>query len=706
MKVYNWILGAGILLIASCSNSQQNVCGFVDPMIGTDAHGHTYPGATMPFGAVQLSPDTRTLGWDASSGYHYSDSTLLGFSHTHLSGTGCSDLADILIRPVTDGTFNQPIYFSHRDETAAPGYYSVNLKREGVLAELIATTHCGIHRYTYRKGLNNQLLIDLKHSLDNEPIERAMVRWNGGDEISGMRCSDGWIKGQNIYFDVKFSKPLSKVVLYNNGKAQNLSIGQTINGTDLKLLVSFDSAQEEPLVCKVGLSGESCEAAQQNLSVETSNYTFDELHNRNTLDWQNCLNAIQIEDDNNDNLTKFYTALYHSCIVPNQINDANQPKEYSTLSLWDTFRTWNPLMLLIHPDLTSDIINSMLKRYDERGELPVWPLCKGETYCMIGYHAVSVIADAYQKGMRSFDAEKALKAMKASAETDRKGSRFFNTLGYIPCDKTNESVSCALEYSYDSWCIAQMAKALGHQDDYNIYMKRAQNYKKLFDPSIRFFRPLQSDGKWLTPFDTYQTSAAFTEATPWQYRFFAPHDMDGLISLYDGKDNMVAALDSMFKVKPTIDPELPDISGYIGQYVHGNEPSHGIVYLYNYLGQPWKTQYWTRRLLDEMYKTTPDGLCGNEDCGQMSAWLVMSSLGLYPECPGSNLYSLTTPLFKKATVRLGNHKNLIIEANNPEKNRYIAAVYWNGKKIGLSIDYQQIIEGGTLRFELTSSPKQ
>lgn len=724
MKYYWTFSFFAILLFSSCIGKTQKtcetICMTVNPFIGTAGHGHTYPGATSPFGAVQLSPDTRTMGWDASSGYHYSDSTIIGFSHTHLSGTGCSDLADILFRPVSSDSIWSPLTFSHKDEKASPGYYKVYLQKENILAELTTTTHCGIHRYTYQSSSPQKLIIDLKHSLDNEPIQHAMISQKSKNEIIGMRCSDGWIKGQNIYFAVRFSKNINNIISYKDGKTVTTEIQKEINGKDLKALVLFDQEDHSPLVCRVGISAVSCKNAMLNLETEAGKATFGELQAANELVWEKQLSCIEVSGQTPEDITKFYTALYHTMVVPNEMNDVNGQyakrdnsigqlpkgeKAYSTLSLWDTFRTWNPLMTLLDTTLVNNIINTMLRNYDETGELPVWPLWNEETYCMIGYHSVPVIVDAYLKGIRGFDAEKALEAMKASANKERKGTEYFNQLGFIPYDKSNESVSCLLEYCYDDWCIAQFAKAINHTDDYKTYLERSEYYKNIFDKSTRFFRPKSSDGKWQTPFDTYKINSAYTEATPWQYRFFVPHDVKGLTTLFGGKSALGKALDSIFTVQPTVDPEIPDISGSIGQYVHGNEPSHGIIYLYSYIGQAWKTQKWARRILNEMYQATPDGICGNEDCGQMSAWFVLTSLGLYPECPGSNEYILTTPLFEKAIINLANGHKLKIIANNPQENTYISDVYFNGQKLTAPyILHKQIMQGGTLKFVLSKQP--
>jgi len=710
----------GIVVLTSCSTPKENLCQYVDPFVGTAAHGHTYPGATTPFGAVQLSPDTRTMGWDASSGYHYNDSTILGFSHTHLSGTGCSDLADILFHPVSSDSIESPLLFSHNDEKASPGYYCVLLKSEGILAEMTATTHCGIHRYTYKKDAAEKLLIDLKHSLDNEVIQYAQVSQSGSNEIRGMRCSDGWVKGQNIYFVVQFSKQIEHISYYKD----KLLIDNkgVLDGKDLKVLVSFDKKNNPALVCKVGISSVSYKNALDNLVTETDKLSFDDIRSISEKKWQNKLSSICVTTSNKDNLRTFYTALYHAFVVPNELNDvcgqypkhnkkidqlSNGQKEYSTLSIWDVFRTWSPLMTLVDTTMVSNVVQSMLRIYDDTGELPIWPLSNGETYCMIGYHSVSIITDAYFKGIRGFDVEKALQAMKKSASENEKGAKYFNDLGFIPSDLSKESVSCSLEYCYDDWCIAQFAKAIGHKDDYNSYIKRSQYYKNIFDKGTKFFRPKLSNGKWVSSFDPRKLYSDYTEATPWQYRFFVPHDVNGLVKMFGGAASFADALDSIFIVPPTIDPEIPDISGVIGQYVQGNEPSHGFAFLYNYVGQSWKSQKWVREILNTMYSDKPDGLCGNEDCGQMSAWYVMASLGIYPECPGSNQFVLSSPLFEKSVIRLCNGKKLIITANDPLKNIYIEDVYFNGKKMNSTfISYDQLIQGGNLKFVLSKQPNK
>lgn len=725
MKLKEIIYAAlAFFVCSSCSSGKQSPVDYVDPFIGTGFHGHTYPGATVPFGAVQLSPDTRAGNWDACAGYHYDDATLKGFSHTHLSGTGCIDLGDILFRPTTQKldlaaeNIYQSAAFSHKDEKASAGYYSVLLKDEGIKAELTATTHVGIHRYTFPSGKEASVIIDLAHLLDNEYIYGATLEQTAANEIAGMRRTRGWTDNQYVYFVAQFSKPFKAVEFVQDKKM--ISAETKLTGTDLQALLSFDDSDGEPVVAKVGLSIVSEENARENLEAEVADFNFDAVRTAARSAWEQALSAITVEGGNTDDLKNFYTAMYHAMVVPNVVSDVNGEyrrhdmqigqspkgeKQYSTFSIWDTFRAWNPLMTLIDTTLVNNMVNSYLNIYDASGELPIWPLSAGETGTMIGYHSVSVIADAYLKGIRGFDAEKALNAMIVSSEKNKKGADYYIKYGFIPSNIKKESISCLLEFAYDDWCIARMAQAMGKEDVYQKYIERSQNYINVFDGSTKFFRPKRMDGNWETPFNPVEIGRAYTEATAWQYRFFVPHDVYGMVQLFGGKEEFVAALDSIFTVESEVDGDLVDITGLIGQYVHGNEPSHHIAYLYDYVGQPWKTQEMTRRLLHEMYQPTPEGVIGNEDCGQMSAWYILSSLGLYSVCPGSNEFTLTSPLFEKAVVTLAGGKTLTILANNPKKNIYISKVELNGKQIDTNfITYEQLMEGGELRFTLSDKP--
>lgn len=727
MKLKEIIYAAlAFFVCSSCSSGKQSPVDYVDPFIGTGFHGHTYPGATVPLGAVQLSPDTRAGNWDACAGYHYDDATLKGFSHTHLSGTGCIDLGDILFRPTIQKpdlaaeNIYQPAAFSHKDEKASAGYYSVLLKDEGIKAELTATTHVGIHRYTFPSGKEASVIIDLAHLLDNEYIYEATLEQTAANEIAGMRRTRGWTDNQYVYFVAQFSKPFKAVEFVQDKKM--ISAETKLTGTDLQALLSFDDSDGEPVVAKVGLSIVSEENARENLEAEVADFNFDAVRTAARSAWEQALSAITVEGGNTDDLKNFYTAMYHAMVVPNVVSDVNGEyrrhdmqigqlpkgeKQYSTFSIWDTFRAWNPLMTLIDTTLVNNMVNSYLNIYDASGELPIWPLSAGETGTMIGYHSVSVIADAYLKGIRGFDAEKALNAMVVSSEKNKKGADYYIKYGFIPSNIKKESISCLLEFAYDDWCIARMAQAMGKEDVYQKYIERSQNYINVFDGSTKFFRPKRMDGNWETPFNPVEIGRAYTEATAWQYRFFVPHDVYGMVQLFGGKEEFVAALDSIFTVESEVDGDLVDITGLIGQYVHGNEPSHHIAYLYDYVGQPWKTQEMTRRLLHEMYQPTPEGVIGNEDCGQMSAWYILSSLGLYSVCPGSNEFTLTSPLFEKAVVTLAGGKTLTILANNPKKNIYISKVELNGKQIDTNfITYEQLMEGGELRFTLSDKPNK
>lgn len=691
-----------IALFTACSQAPQSPIDSVNPFIGTGFHGHTYPGATAPYGAVQLSPDTRKGNWDACSGYHYSDSTLMGFSHTHLSGTGCIDLGDILFRP----SLQTPLAFSHSDEKASPGYYSVNLKEAGVLAELTTTPHVGIHRYTYKKGIEATLVVDMDHLLDNEYIYEGWVKRTGDNELTGMRRTRGWVDNQYVFFVAQFSQPFSSMEQPSERQA----------------VLTFDTTTGKPIVCKVGVSIVNEENARLNLEQETDSYgfDFDAIHQATRSDWEKELDVITVEGGTETERTNFYTALYHSKIIPNIASDVNGQyrrhdmsvatipagrRQFSTFSTWDTFRAWHPMMTLLDTTLVNDMVQSLLDMYDASGELPLWLLSAGETGTMIGYHSTSIIADAYLKGIRGYDAEHALEAMKISAEKNKKGADYYIKEGFIPTNIKKESVSCLLEFAYDDWCIAQMAKALGHMDDYETFIKRSQNFINVFDGSTRFFRGKRQDGNWETPFDPFAIGRSYTEATAWQYRFFTPHDVYGLTQLSGGREAFIADLDSLFMVTSEVVGDLVDVTGLVGQYAHGNEPSHHMAYLYSYVGQPWKTQEWTRRLLDEMYQPTPEGIIGNEDCGQMSAWYILSSLGFYSVCPGSNQFILTTPLFDKANMKLGNGKTLVITANQPDKNKYITKVTLNGEEIShCYITYDQLMQGGTLDFTLSATP--
>lgn len=720
------IFAACACTLGACTTTSTNktALDYVNPFVGTGFHGHTYPGATLPFGAVQLSPDTRRGNWDACSGYHYSDSTILGFSHTHLSGTGCIDLGDVLLRPTSmpvqlDGKSEyifQPARFSHKNEVATPGYYSVYLDDEGIKAELSATTRAGIHRYTFSDGKEAAVVLDLAHLLDNEFIYETEIKQTDANELSGMRRTRGWVDNQYVFFTVQFSQPIAKLELVSDGKACEAT--DSVKGTRLQAVAHF--GQQKSVVAKVGISVVSEENARENLNSEIADFDFDTVKKNATDAWRNALKVVEVKGGTEEQRTNFYTAWYHSMVVPNTVSDVNGEyrrhdmttgqvaegrRMYSTFSTWDTFRGWHPLMTLTDTTLVNNMVNSLLNMYDASGELPLWPLSAGETGTMIGYHSASIIADAYMKGIRGFDAEKALQAMIKSSEINKKGADYYIKYGFIPANIKKESISCLLEFAYDDWAIAQMAKEMGKNDVYETYIARSQNYINVFDGMTRFFRGKRMDGNWMGNFNPYEVGRDYTEATAWQYRFFVPHDVNGMIQQFGGTEAFTACLDSLFTVSSEIDGELSDITGLIGQYAHGNEPSHHMAYLYNYIGRPWQTQAMTRRLLDEMYAPTPEGIVGNEDCGQMSAWYILSAMGFYSVCPGSNEFVLTAPLFEEVKLALANGKQLVIKANSSKKNVYIKEVKLNGQVIDKNfVTYAQLMEGGTLEYVLTDEP--
>ena len=677
------LLALGLL---ACAPRPAGPVDYVDPFIGTGYHGHTYPGATTPFGMVQLSPDTRAGDWDACAGYHYDDTTIDGFSHTHLSGTGCADLADILFHPTTreivlhDGAcVLQPYFFSHGDEKASCGYYAVELPGENIRVELTAAPRTGVHRYTFTGKGPRQVVVDLMYTIAEERVDMRELRTTAPDEIAGMRRTQGWVPDQYVFFSARFSEPFADVRLLGDKQA----------------VLTF-APDTETLTIAVGLSSVSAANARLNSVAEVPELDFDAVHARAAALWREALGDIVVEGGSRDEMVNFYTAQYHTKLTPNLMSDVNgeyrrhdqriarMPQGgayYSTFSLWDTFRAWNPLQTLVDTTLVNDMIRSMLDMYDITGELPIWPLASGETGTMIGYHAASVIADAYLKGIRGYDAEKALDAMIRSSNINKKGSDYYVAQGFIPSNIKRESVSCTLEYAYDDWAISRMAGAMGRDDVAREYAQRALNYANVFDGSTCFFRGRGTDGNWSEPFEEFATGRDYTEATPWHYRFFVPHDVNGLAGLFGSRAAFVRELDRLFTLESDeMQLDVSDVTGLMGQYAHGNEPSHHMAYLYNYVGQPWRTQELTRSLLHGMYAPTPAGIIGNEDCGQMSAWYIFSSLGFYPVCPGSNQFALTAPQFPKAVVRLANGRTLTVTANNPRRNTYIASVTLDGSE--------------------------
>ncbi len=690
------------ILAISCSKDLAvDPISFADPFVGTGFHGHTYPGATTPFGMVQLSPDTRNKTWDGCSGYHYSDSTILGFSHTHLSGTGCADLGDFLFRPFIGDDIPESLPFSHKDEMATPGYYKVVFPEAGVTAELTATTRTGVHRYSFKGQGERHLLVDAAYNIGETKPDQIFLEPLGDTGLKGGRHVTGWAPDRYIFFNAVFSVPFSS--------AKPLEVD--------RILLTFPESATE-ITVSVGLSQVDTDGAAKNLEAEVGDKDFDTIRSEASATWAEALETIKVEGGSKDATANFYSALYHCMVVPNRGDDvdgryrdfhqniAQVPEDrafYSTLSLWDTFRSWNPLMTLINQPLVADMAFSLMDMAEKSDRLPKWPLASSETGCMIGYHAVSMLADAWLN-LHCFDCDEALPLMIKASNTDD-CSDLYNEFGYIPANSQPESVSRTLEFAYDDWCIARMAEAMGKDDIAAEYYSRAKRYSGVFDASTGFMRGRTAEGNWMTPFNPIGSSRDFTEGIPWQFRFFAPHDFLGLTALMGGKEAMTAALDSLFTYdERDSGTRIGDMTGLFGQYAHGNEPSHNMTYLFNFLGQPSKSQKYVRQMLNDMYSPVPEGISGNEDCGQMSAWYVLSSLGIYPVCPGTGEFVLTAPLFKKAVFSPDFEKELVITADHPEYP-YIKSVTLNGEPLdALFVTFGQLMEGGELAFELSKEP--
>ncbi|MGD8538021.1 MAG: GH92 family glycosyl hydrolase [Candidatus Aminicenantes bacterium] len=715
-----------ISTLVCVSDEEASLTRFVDPFIGTGGHGHAYPGASLPFGMVQLSPDTRLTGWDGCSGYHISDSVIYGFSHTHLSGTGVSDYGDILLMPVVGplklerGSDEDPdsgycSRFLHEKEEASPGYYRVFLEDYGVGAELTCTERVGFHKYTFPEGDQSYFLFDLTH---RDRVLESQLRIVGDSQVEGMRRSQQWAQDQHVYFVAQFSKPFESFGISQDDKIT--SDLREVAGTKLKAYVQYSTKKNETIYVKVGISAVSIDGARKNLETEIPGWDFSAIVKSAEHKWNQALSKIQVEGGTEEQSIIFYTALYHSLLNPNlymdvdglyrgmdlEIHRAEDFVNYTVFSLWDTYRATHPLFTIIEPERTVDFIKTFLKQYEHGGRLPIWELAANYTGCMIGYHSIPVIADAYMKGIRSYDAEKALEAMKHSADLDHLGLEYYKSLGFIPADKESQSVSKTLEYAYDDWCIAQMAKDLGQEADYKRFIKRAQYYKNMFDPDSGFMRA-KMNGQWFFPFDPAEVNFNYTEANSWQYSFYVPQDISGLIQLMGGKEKFAEKLDGLFAADPQTSGRLqPDITGLIGQYAHGNEPSHHMAYLYNYANQPWKTQERVREIMLKLYSVQPDGLCGNEDCGQMSSWYVLSALGFYPVCPGNVQYVIGTPLFPEARIDCGKGKTFVIRANNdPARNIYIQSATLNGEPYKKSyVLHEDVLAGGELIFEMGAQP--
>lgn len=702
-----------IIISSAITSHAQKLTDKVDVFLGTGGHGHVYPGATVPFGMVQLSPDNGKEGWDWSSGYHYSSDTIAGFSHTHLSGTGIGDWCDISVMPfLKEGTKNVRSSFSHKAESGRPGYYKVKLDN-GILCEMTATERNGFHKYTF-PGNECWLQFDMGFRINWDNATNASLKLIDDSTLAGYRFSTGWAKNQRVFFAARFSKPV-KHYLYSDSISTDKNT--TLSKVNPKAQLRFITT-DKILLVKVALSSVSYEKAIEALS-ETAGQSFEGIAKKADAAWEVELSKIKIKASK-DFETKFYTALYRTCLAPvvysdsdgsyrNQDNTVHKSKgnKYTVFSLWDTFRALHPLFTITQPERLHEMLNSLLSFYDDNGLLPVWDLSTWETNTMTGYHAVPVLADAILKGIKGFDVEKAYNAMLKSANQNQRGTQDYIRFGYLPQDKHGWSVTMTLEYAFDDWCIAQVAKKLGRMNDYKTFLQRSLSYQKLFDPSTGFMRAKDSTGKFITPFDPLLSEHGFDgqyiEGTAWQHSFFVPHDVEGLAKLYGGTEKLVAKLDSLFSTTSELHGEnvSGDISGLIGQYAHGNEPSHHIIYMYSALGLPQKAAKQIITVVDSMYKLGPDGLSGNDDCGQMSAWLVWTALGMYPMNPASGEYVFGYPLVDEAVISLPNGKQLFISVKKLlGGSKGIKRVMLNGKKLDKSVTHQQLLSGGKLVLDL------
>jgi len=704
----------------------KNLTAYVDPYIGSGGHGHVFVGANVPFGAVQLGPDNFYKGWDWCSGYNYGDSVLIGFALTHLSGTGIGDLADVLIMPYTGkiqtdkGIETIPgsgyaSHYSHKNERVKPGYYSVKLDASGIGVELTATERVGFHQYHFPTGKEAHVIIDLKEGINDKSTD-TYIKQVDKYTLEGYRFSKGWAKNQWLFFAIRSSLPIPKFSVYNDNK---LLEGNSAKGTAIKGLISFDNAPVD-LKLKVGISPVSSENALANINAEIPDWDFQKVVRAADAKWNKELAKVLVETPVITNKRIFYTSLYHTMIDPAIFNDYNGDyrgadkkvyqkasfTNYSVFSLWDTYRADNPLYDIIQPKRVGDMINTMLAIYQQQGKLPIWHLMGNETGTMVGISSMQVIAEAYLKGIKGFDPEKAFKAIKATAMSDSLGMMYVKNLQPIPTDKQTRSVAKGLEYAIGDGSTALMAKKLGKTDDYKYFSKRAKNYKLYFDPSDQFFKGKLSDGSWTPGFDPLKSkNNLYAEGNAWQYLWLVPQDVPGLISILGGEKAFNDRLNKFFTLKGEEDG-LADLTGLIGQYAHGNEPSHHIAYLYAYSGQQWKTAEKVRYILKDMYLGIPNGIIGNEDCGQMSAWYVFSSLGFYPVFPASEAYVIGSPLFDKATINLnGGRKFTVQTVNNGPKNIYIQSITLNGKGYQKAyIMHHDIMNGGLLKLVMGNKP--
>ena len=735
MRIFLVSALVALLALAACTSKQASQTStdytqLVNPFIGTDFTGNTYPGAQAPFGMVQLSPDNGLAGWDRISGYFYPDSTIAGFSHTHLSGTGAGDLYDILFMPVTlpynetaEGGLGIHSKFSHNDEEASAGYYRVKLLDYNINVELTATPRCGVQRYTFPKA-ESMVILNLKKAMNWDFTMDSHIEVVDSCNIRGYRFSEGWARGQKVYFATRFSRPFKSMEM---DSAEIKLKGEKVGASNIARFM-FDTEEGEQITVVTALSGVSVEGALKNLDAEAPHNDFDKYLAEAKAAWNDQLQRIEIVGGTDDDRVNFYTALYHSMIAPTiysdvdgkyygpdkQVHQANGWTNYSTFSLWDTFRAAHPLFTYTEPERVGDMVQSFIAFYEQNGRLPVWNFWGSETDMMIGYHAVPVIVDAYLKGIGNFDAEKALEACVATANIDEyRGIGSYKTKGYVPynvVDKYNAenwSLSRTLEYAFDDFCIAEMAQKMGKTELANEFYKRSQNYRNVFNPATGFMQPIDDKGVFQPNFNPDEYTAHICESNAWHYFWSVQHDIKGLISLTGGQDKFAAKLDSMFTYIPAGNEELPIFStGMIGQYAHGNEPSHHVIYLYNKVRQPWKAQKYVAQVMHDLYFNAPAGLCGNEDCGQMSAWYVFSAMGFYPVNPVSGEYEIGTPLFPEMKLNLDNGKTFTVLAPNVSReNIYIQSVKINGQPYDKSyITHKQIMDGSTVEFVMGNQP--
>ena len=705
---------------------------YVNPFIGTGAidgglSGHNYPGATSPFGMIQLSPDTSEApNWGDASGYDYNRNTIFGFSHTRLSGTGASDLIDITLMPTSSGRTSSA--FTHDEEKARPGYYQVMLKDENINAELTTTQRNGIHRYQYPAGKDAEIILDMDHSADKgswgRRIINSQIRILNDHAVEGYRIITGWAKLRKIYFYMEFSSPILTSTLRDGGRVhENTAV---INGTNLHGCFRFGQLNGKPLTCKVALSSVSMENARQNMEQEAPHWDFDRYVAAADADWEKQLGKIEVKGTEVQKEI-FYTALYHTMIQPNTMSDvngeymaadyttrkvANNETHYTTFSLWDTFRASHPLYTLLEPERVTDFVKSMIRQYEYYGYLPIWQLWGQDNYCMIGNHSIPVITDAILKGIPGIDMEKAYEAVYNSSVTSHPNSPFevWEKYGFMPENIQTQSVSITLEQAFDDWCVAQLAAKLNKDADYQRFHKRSEYYRNLFHPKTKFFQSKNDKGEWIEPFDPYQYGGngghPFTEGNAWQYFWYVPHNIQALMELTGGTKAFEQKLDTFFTSTYKSEQMNHNASGFVGQYAHGNEPSHHVAYLYNFAGQPWKTQKYVSHILNTLYNNTSSGYAGNDDCGQMSAWYVFSAMGFYPVNPADGRYIIGSPLLDECTLKLAGNKEFRIRTirKSPE-DIYIQSVTLNGKKHkDFFITHQDIMNGGTMVFKMGKKP--